>query len=246
MRCIGSWWANDLFAGLLQMPSAGIRVVSQGELGRLALPSRDRDRKRIAAFARAASDEDVMFPPDLLERVKRVRRKTVPKREMQAIRARIIAKVGKTIPDGPRQRNGLIKRLIALYDHWVFENTLEDGLSAWSSHRSGRKVEFGCQLSQTHLDQGIAGLTELDSARAGITLDMDSILDEHRRKASTVGNLSCQSEMMCGLLLQEHELVHLFNFLFDGKLIDKHGVHSHVFANLNKRLFGHNSVNHNL
>ena len=63
---------------------------------------------------------------------------------------------------------------------------------------------------------------------------------------STVGNLSCQSKLMCFLLAVEHELVHLWTYVWYLKEMVRRGSHSKRFKQTLFKLFKHSSIYHDL
>ena len=221
-----------------------MKLFSFASRKKMNLSQRSHERREVHTFAKNASKswfvKDGYFSDDLMERVKKVFGKKLSKKEMESKRRQILDKVGTKLAKDPHSQ---MKKMIAMYDELFFENTLEDGILAWKSSKSGRKFFIGTRVNVDAVEKGVAGITYIDLLEAGVKIDIATVLKTEFGLDTWVGKVPCEDEMACILLLMEHELVHLCCFFFKEKAMER-GVHSYVFKRLLENLFGQTDIHH--
>ena len=231
-----------------------LSLVSDAIRTRVKLPKRAAQRKAVEKFAKNAWFEDSMFHPGLLDRAAALTRKTTRRPERDAFRKKIKLAVGNKIPLTRAAQRRHIRVIIKMIDHLYMNNTIEDGLVAWKSFKSGRKFSTEADLPEDKVRDGITGYTEMDQGEFKVSIDYSQLLGAMKKKSS-VGSITCKRRLDCLILLIEHEVCHMFEFLFHHTLVDRgllkgstqigdpHGIR---FRGYLRRMFGQRTIDHDI
>lgn len=219
-------------------------LVDERTRKRLKFVDRSAKRKEAAKFATEAQDENAIFSPKLLCRARCVARKVTPKSFRVMVRNKICKFFNGEIPLDARKQKSQLLTIVKMIDHFYFNDTVEDALAAWHAFKNGRHFSVNSAVTEEQADDGIAGFTTLGDSHASILIDYDQLVGVNHK--SSVGKIRCRTKLMCLILLIEHEMCHLFCFLFRADKMHKDNVHGSIFKRYLIKIFGQTTINHDL
>lgn len=220
--------------------------VTATERKQLNLKERRKDRQEVFQHALDAYNAIIpreCFSENLQRRVQALSRKSLERPEIDGLRRQILKAIGRKVDE--KNATKQLRKMMAMYDELFFDNTLEDGILAWKTCDKGRSFRVESKVERSAAEKGVAGITYIDDESAGVKIDIPTVLQTEFDRNPWVGRVPCNDVMACILLLVEHELCHLWCFLYRDAAM-KYGVHSGVFKSIMKRLFKQLGIHHKL